>query len=212
MTHLLRIRSNIESTTKRDNLQRRVDYLDDFVKHSDPNTVFDHAYSTIDTVCKTILNDYNQTIENHQDLPKTFKQTLNLFWRDDTSEDDSVKKIVRWLIQTVQWICELRNSQWAISHWKDITTEQAKEITLLTTVKAIDVIVWFLMFMDKSSVKQDRHIRYEDYETFNQRYDEQYWSIKIWSYEWYSPSELLYKVDMTAYKEELEQYDLENKP
>jgi hypothetical protein len=210
MPHLLRVRSILESTNKRDRLIRRVDALDNFQENQDVNVVFDHAYSIVDSVCKTILTDHNSEIENHQDLPKTFKQTIKSFWFDDEWDDESIKKIVRWLVQSVQGLCELRNDNWPLSHWKDMKIVTKDEITLLTTIKAVDVIIGFLMSVDRSNNSQTKYLKYEDNREFNDRYDAIYWPVKIWIYDGFSPSELLFTADIDAYHEQLLQYSSEN--
>lgn len=210
MSHLVWVRSILESTTKRDKLWRRVNALDHFEVTQDVNIVFDHAYSIIDSVCKTILTDHKNEIENHQDLPKTFKQTIKNFWFDDEWDNESMKKIVRWLVQAVQGLCELRNDNWPLSHWKDVHVIAKDEITLLTTIKAVDVIIWFLMSVDKTNEIQKRHIKYEDNQEFNEQYDVLYWPVKLWDYDWFSASELLFNADRDAYHEQLLQYLSEN--
>lgn len=207
MSHLLWVRSIIDTTTKRDKLSRRVDALNNFDVAQDVNIVFDHAYSIIDSVCKTILIDHNDEIENHQDLPKTFKQTIKKFWLDDEGETESIKKIVRGLVQAVQGICELRNDNWSLSHWKDVQIVWKDEVTIFTTIKAVDVILWFLMSIDKTNEVQKRHIKYEDNQEFNEWYDTLHWLVKIGDYGWFSTSELLFNADREAYYEQLLQYN-----
>ena len=81
-----------------------------------PDFAFDLSKTLVESVCKTVLADIGQPADPKWNAQRLLKETtgrLNLLPRshpDPAKARDSVEKTLRGMLQTIQGLCELRNS------------------------------------------------------------------------------------------------------
>src|SRR5690349_1255969 len=90
-----------------------------------PDFAFDLSKALVESVCRTVLADLGMPGDPNWDAPKLLRETtdrLTLLPRGHTNAGparDSIEKAVRGLLQTIQGLCELRNSYGMASHGRD---------------------------------------------------------------------------------------------
>lgn len=183
-----------------------------------PGLSFDLAKTLIESACKTVLKDRGHECDSAWDMPKLLKETLGklqlvpdgIEGADDVKA--SLKKTIGGLHTVIQGICELRNTQGFASHGKDAYSGQLEVVQAQFAARAADVIVNFLFrahrhYPNDSSVKR---LNYSGLTDFNNWVDEGNDMISIFTLQ-YKPSEVLFNVDIEAYRNLLKDYESESK-
>lgn len=197
-------------------IERQVLALESSIDQN-PSLAFDLSKSLIESVCKTILIDRSQPINDDFDLPQLFKMTINCLrlLPDNKTIDanlrSSLLKTNSGLSTTIQGLCELRNNEGFASHGKDGYFQMLEPIQARLAAQAADSIVYFLYSVHKgyTYVPNSSRLRYEDNQSFNEFIDETHELINIFEYT-FVPSDVLFNVDMEAYKDKLSIYNQES--
>ena len=172
-----------------------------------PDFVFDLSKTLVESVCKTVLADIGQPANPKWDAQKLLKETTNLLallprnHPASAKGRESLKKTIRGLLQTIQGLCELRNSYGMASHGRDDFSPRLGLRQATLAAQAADTIVSFLYRIHRDALMQNpgARIYYEDHADFNEAFDNDNETIRV-SDLGLQPSEVLFKGDPGAYK------------
>lgn len=172
-----------------------------------PDFAFDLSKTLVESVCKTMLADIGQSANRNWSAPKLLKETtnrLNLLPRnhsDPAKARGSVEKTLRGLLQTIQGLCELRNSYGMASHGRDDLSPRLGLRQATLAAQAADTIVSFLYRIHRDALMHNpgARIYYEDHTDFNDAFDNDNEAIRV-SDLGLRPSAVLFKGDPEAYK------------
>ena len=105
------------------------------------------------------------------------------------------------MLQTVQGLCEFRNSYGMASHGRDAFSARLDLRQATLAAQAADTIVSFLYRIHRDALSQNpgARIYYEDHADFNEAFDNDNGTIRV-SDLGLRPSEVLFKGDLEAYK------------
>ena len=178
-----------------------------------PDFAFDLSKTLIESVCKTVLSDMGQPADRNWDAPKLLRETtnrLNLLPRnhpDAARARGSVEKALRGMLQTVQGLCEFRNSYGMASHGRDAFSARLGLRQATLAAQAADTIVSFLYRTHREARRQNpgARIYYEDHGNFNEAFDNDNETIRV-SDLGLRPSEVLFRGDPEAYKAALSEH------
>ena len=192
-------------------IERQINAIEKSLE-SVPDFAFDLSKTLVESVCKTILADIGQPVEKW-DAPKLLKETinrLNLLPRNHpggAKTKDSVKKTIRGMEQTIQGLCELRNNYGMASHGRDAFSDRLDLRQATLAAQAADTIVSFLYRIHRDALRQTPGVRvhYEDQPDFNDAFDRNNELIRLGELE-LLPSQVLYHVDIEAYKAALNDF------
>lgn len=193
-------------------LERQIQTLEVAVLQS-PDLALDLSRTLVESICKTILNDRGQQIDDAAEGPQLLRETLRcLRLTPDAHPNpgdltDRLKKTVGGLNTVIQGICELRNKYGFASHGKTADFPSLEPVQAQLVARSADALVHFLMSAHKSYPSQfsKREPSFEDLEEINRRIDEDSDVVKILTYE-YRPSEVLFKTDPLAYRDVVTAY------
>ena len=178
-----------------------------------PDFAFDLSKTLVESVCKTVLADMGQPADPSWEAPKLLKETTNrlaLLPRnhpDPAKARDSVEKTIRGLLQTIQGLCELRNSYGMASHGRDSFSARLDLRQATLAAQAADTIVSFLYRIHRDALMQTPGARvyYEDHTDFNEAFDRDNEVIRLGELE-LLPSRVLFHADREAYRAALNEY------
>ena len=178
-----------------------------------PDFAFDLSKTLVESVCKTILADIGQPADRKWDAPKLLREAtnrLNLLPRNHpnpANARDSVEKTIRGMLQTIQGLCELRNSYGMASHGRDVFSTRLDLRQATLAAQAADIIVSFLYRIHRDALRQSPGTRvyYEDHADFNEAFDSDNELIRLGGLE-LLPSQVLFHVDLEAYKTALNDF------
>jgi hypothetical protein len=178
-----------------------------------PDFAFDLSKTLVESVCKTVLADVGQQADPNWDAPKLLKETtsrLSLLPRnhpDPAKARDSVEKTIRGMLQTIQGLCELRNSYGMASHGRDNFAARLDLRHATLAAQAADTIVSFLYRVHRDALMQTPGARvyYEDHPAFNESFDRDNEMIRLGDLE-LQPSRVLFHADREVYKAALTEY------
>jgi len=178
-----------------------------------PDFAFDLSKTLVESVCKTVLADIGQPANPNWDAPKLLKETTNrlaLLPRahpNPAKARDSVEKIIRGLLQTIQGLCELRNEYGIASHGRDAFSARLDLRQATLAAQAADTIVSFLYRIHRDARMQSPGARvyYEDHTDFNDAFDRDNEAIRLGDLEML-PSRVLFHADHEAYKTALNEF------
>ena len=178
-----------------------------------PDFAFDLSKTLVESVCKTVLADIGQPADPHWDAPKLLRETTNrltLLPRNHPNPAkarDSVEKMIRGMLQTIQGLCELRNNYGMASHGRDAFSARLDVRQATLAAQAADTIVSFLYRIHRDALRQTPgvRVRYEDQLDFNDAFDSVNELIRLGELE-LLPSQVLFHVDLEAYKTALNEF------
>ena len=178
-----------------------------------PDFAFDLSKTLVESVCKTVLADIGQPADPNWNAPKLLRETtnrLNLLPRNHpypAKARDSVEKTIRGMLQTIQGLCELRNSYGMASHGRDVFSTRLDLRQATLAAQAADTIVSFLYRIHRDTLRQSPGARvyYEDHADFNEAFDSDNELIRLGGLE-LLPSQVLFHVDLEAYKTALNDF------
>lgn len=178
-----------------------------------PDFAFDLSKTLVESVCKTVLADIGQAVDPNWDAPRLLKETTNrltLLPRnhpESARASDSVAKTVRGLLQTIQGLCELRNSYGMASHGRDGFSVRLDLRQATLAAQAADTIVSFLYRVHRDTLTRapGARVYYEDHSDFNDAFDRENEPIRIGNVQLLA-SRVLYHGDQVAYKAALNEY------
>ena len=178
-----------------------------------PDFAFDLSKTLVESVCKTVLADIGQPADPNWEGPRLLRETTNrlaLLPRDHpdpTKARDSVEKTIRGLLQTIQGLCELRNTYGMASHGRDSFSARLDLRQATLAAQAADTIVSFLYRIHRDALTRSPGARvyYEDHANFNDAFDRDLEPIRVGDVE-LLPSRVLFHGDREAYKAALNDY------
>ena len=178
-----------------------------------PDFAFDLSKTLVESVCKTVLADIGQPADPNWDAPKLLRETtnrLNLLPRNHPNPAkarDSVEKTIRGMLQTIQGLCELRNSYGMASHGRDVFSTRLDLRQATLAAQAADTIVSFLYRIHRDALRQSPGARvyYEDHPDFNEAFDSDNELIRLGELE-LLPSRVLFHVDLEVYRTALNEF------
>lgn len=197
-------------------IEQQIDAIENAMEKV-PDFAFDLSKTLIESVCKTVLADIGQPTDPNWDALRLLKETtnrLNLLPRnhpDSAKARDSVEKTLRGMLQTVQGLCEFRNSYGMASHGRDAFSARLDLRQATLAAQAADTIVSFVYRIHRDALKQNpgARIYYEDHAGFNEAFDNDNGTIRV-SDLGLRPSEVLFKGDPEAYKAALNDHIAEH--
>jgi len=175
-----------------------------------PGLAFDLAKTLVESACRTILNERQQSYASDDDLPKLFKTVTTLLPLSPSSASSSsgghksLKQTVNGLHTALQGVCELRNGFGFASHGTDGARPKMESIQAMLAAQAADTIVGFLHATHRQdqAIQRPAPLRFEDQPDFNDYVDDAHGSIQIFSLS-FRASEILFRVDREAYRDAL---------
>lgn len=183
------------------------DYILRIETYSDNGPLIaDNCKCLVESICKTILEDLGISKEEHKiKLHELAKQTVEMLGCINKSAE-----LISAFTNITQKIAEFRNEFTEIGHGQSVYAidENRKKVTAATIVFFVSIIEQVALYL--ITVYQDEYpkhiqykLRYEDESEFNNQFDNQNEVIEIGQYGPYSPSEVLFYIDESAYKSEL---------
>ena len=205
-------RANILDGSTIEIIDQQVRAIEDAIDRV-PDFAFDLAKTLVESVCKTILEDIGRPADPKWDAHRIMKETTNLLallprnHPASAKGRESLKKTIRGLLQTIQGLCELRNSYGMASHGRDDFSPRLGLRQATLAAQAADTIVSFLYRIHRDALMQNpgARIYYEDHADFNEAFDNDNETIRV-SDLGLRPSEVLFKGDPGAYKAALNDY------
>jgi hypothetical protein len=193
-------------------IEQQVDAIEVAVVQK-PALVFDLAKTLIESVCRAILQARNVFFADDDNLPRLFRETtarlpfLPPAASDSVEARRSLEQTLGGLHTAVQGICELRNKCGFASHGSAQARPALESVQALLAARCADAIIGFLyqVHRDEQSVPRERPPQYEDNPGFNAYIDGANDPVRIFDFE-YRPSEVLFAVDLQAYRGVLEEY------
>ena len=196
-------------------IEQQVEAIENALE-SIPDFAFDLSKTLVESVCKTVLADIGQPADPNWDAPRLLRETtnrLNLLPRNHPNPAkarDSVEKTIRGMLQTIQGLCELRNSYGMASHGRDVFSTRLDLRQATLAAQAADTIVSFLYRIHRDALRQSPGARvyYEDHSDFNEAVDSDNELIRLGELE-LLPSRVLFHVDLEAYRTALNEFIVE---
>lgn len=182
-----------------------------------PNLTFDLAKTVVESTCKTILKERKITFDANDNLPKLFKTVvMNLPMLPVAASAEiearrSLAQTMNGLHTALHGVCELRNLHGFASHGKEEPCPPLGSIQALLAAQTADTIIGFfhrLHLQDRTQPGVPK-LSYEDNIGFNDYVDEANESVRIFDLN-YQPSEVLFSVDLEAYRTLLADFDEED--
>jgi hypothetical protein len=172
-----------------------------------PDFAFDLSKTLVESVCRTVLADLGVPADHAWDLPKLLKETtqrLSLLPRNHPNAGparESIEKTIRGLLQTIQGLCELRNSFGMASHGRDVNAARMEQRQATLAAQAADTIAAFLYRIHRDALADQPATRvyYDDHADFNEWLDDQFDPVTIGA-ETLAPSKVLFHTAINGYK------------
>lgn len=179
-----------------------------------PGLAFDLARTLVESTCRTILTERKIAFHSDDDLPGLFKMVtkqLPMLPIAASSEAEARKSLAQTLngLQTaLQGVCKLRNAYGFASHGSGGHRPTMETVQALLAAQAADAIVGFLhrLHRQQENTPSAERFEYGDNEDFNVYVDEASEAIRIFDLT-YRPSEVLFAVDLDAYRDLLANYE-----
>ncbi|MFH1968767.1 MAG: abortive infection family protein [Verrucomicrobiota bacterium] len=178
---------------------------------------FDLARTLVESACKTIITERDNTFDKDDDLPKLFRAAtlavpfLPAELTADAGARKSLQQTLSGLSTALQGVCELRNAFGFASHGIAEPRLAMEGVQALLAAQAADAIIGFLYRVHRQDMSRPRSVSmaYDDHPEFNDWIDEQSEPVQILSLPPYRPSDVLFNVDLEAYRDMLADYEAE---
>jgi len=169
---------------------------------SDGILVLENCRALIESICKTILKDLNEPTLGTESLQSLVSKACNKMSCLPNTGD-----LVRSFVTVSQRLGEFRNNFAVTAHGASVyeIKERRNKINktaidfMISTVEQLTVFL-ITVYQEEYPLKKQEKIRYEDNPDFNDQFDEEVEPIQIGEYGPYSPSEVLFNIDIDAYK------------
>ena len=193
-------------------IEQHIDAIENALE-SFPDFAFDLSKTLVESVCKTVLADIGQPADPKWNTPKLVRETtkhLNLFPHNHLVPEkarESVAMTVGGMGQTIQGLCEFRNSYGMASHGRDAFSDRLDLRQATLAAQAADTIVSYLYRIHRDARRQTPggRVHYEDHPDFNEEFDGVHDLVRLGELE-FLPSQVLFYVDPAAYKAELNDF------
>ena len=195
-----------------ESIQQHIEAIENALENV-PDFAFDLSKTLIESVCKTVLADIGQPADSNWDALRLLRETTNRLkllpdsHPDPTRARDSVEKTLRGMLQTVQGLCEFRNSYGMASHGRDAFSARLGLRQAALAAQAADTVVSFLYRTHREALRGNpgARIYYEDHGSFNEAFDGDNETIRVRDLG-LRPSEVLFRGDLEAYKAALSEH------
>jgi hypothetical protein len=183
-----------------------------------PALAIDLAKTLVETVCKTVLTDLKVEFGASEDCHGLMKLTLlqlRLFpdgHLKPAEIQDQLTKLTNNLISAVQCLSEIRNREGLASHGRDAFASSLDNLQAEFAARSADAIVRFIWaaHIKYQRTSSSARMRYEEMQEFNGWIDNfEHEEVPVIIFEnSYRPSEVLFKVDLDAYKNAYADYQI----
>ena len=178
-----------------------------------PGLAFDLAKTVVESTCRTILTDRRIAYGQNDDLPRLFKivttnvAILPLEASGEAEARRSLAQTLSGLHTVLQGVCELRNSYGFASHGADGQRPLLESAQAVLAAQSADAIVGFLYRVHRQEYRSvsSTQLDYDGNEEFNSYVDDANDQVHIVDLT-YRPSEVLFTVDLEAYRDLLTGY------
>ena len=174
-------------------------------RDSDGVLVLENCKALIESICKTILEELKEKVSGKESFQALVSKACNKMSCLPNTGD-----LARSFATVAQRLGEFRNNFAVISHGASVyqIEERRNKITKAATdfmISTVEQLAVFLItvYQEEYPLQKQGKIRYEDSPDFNDQFDEEIEPIQIGEYGPYSPSEILFNIDIDAYKTEL---------
>lgn len=183
-----------------------------------PGLAFDLAKTLVESACKTVITERGSKYENDDDLGKVFKAAslavpfLPPAIAGEAGARKSLQQTLSGLSTALQGVCELRNAFGFASHGSDSPRPTMELVQALLAAQAADAIIGFLYSVHSVNLARPTTVRLEfnDHPELNEWIDDQSETVQILDLPPYRPSEVLFAVDLEAYRDLLADYAKDN--
>lgn len=172
-----------------------------------PGLAFDLAKTLVESACRTILTQKGVAFDKDDDMQALFKltkQNLPMLPTDAMAEREarkSLEQTLNGLNTALQGVCELRNAYGFASHGTDGSRHAMESTQALLAAQSADAIVGFLCRVHRQEpAASAERLNFDEQEQFNAFVDDENEPVRIFELE-YRPSEVLYAVDLEAYRD-----------
>ena len=164
--------------------------------------VLENCKALIECICKTILEDVGEACSRSDSVQALISKACN-----QMSCLPETGNLVRSFHTVAQRLGEFRNefattghgsSVYDIDQYKTNVTRAASAF-MVTTVEQLAIFL-LTVYHEEYPLNAKQELRYIDNPEFNHEFDEELEPIQIGNYGPYSPSELLFNIDIDAYK------------
>ena len=200
-----KIKAFIENYRKWQPLDKHVQRIEAY-SDNDPVFIVENSKALIESICKTILKEANEEYDASVNVNKLVKDALK-----HLGVLNQNIQIANALVTISQKIGELRNAFGTVSHGQPIDDlEKGSPISQATSdfiLNVTDNLACYILHVYHHEHPQRNvpRLGYKDNDEFNVHLDELYEKALIASNE-YLPSEILFNLDLTAYKAALSDY------
>jgi len=197
-------------------IEKQVDALERAVIEQ-PDYAFDLAKTIVESACKTILSERSISFGDKDALPTLYTRvTQNLpimpvAASNEAEVRQSLSRTLNGLHTALQGVCELRNDCGFASHGSDGPRPVMESAQALLAAQAADTIIGFLFraHRQERQIVRGAQTRYDENEPFNAYVDDANDTVRIFALS-YRPSEVLFTMDMGAYRELLAEFGLDD--
>lgn len=178
-----------------------------------PPLVVDLAKSLVESVCRTICRARQVCLDASPELPKLVGRTMESLQVTPTGHREAgrlrrgLSKAASGLASMVQGLSEVRNIEGPVSHGKDFDWTPIGPAQAELVARTADAVVHFLYVahLGEAAKPSAPRLRYEDNPAFNEYVDNANGNVEVFELV-YRPSEVLFTVDLEAYRAELALY------
>ena len=176
---------------------------------------FDLARTLVESACRTKITERGSTFDKNDDLPKLFRASalavpfLPTELAADAGARKSLQQTLNGLSTALQGVCELRNTFGFASHGSADSRPAMEGVQALLAAQAADAIIGFLYRVHRQDMTRPQSVSmaYDNLPEFNDWIDEQSEPVQILSLPPYQPSDVLFNVDLEAYRDLLADYE-----
>jgi len=204
-----RLRDVISQYGRWNTLSTYIDRIETYIV-TDFNISIENAKSLIETISKEICSQKDVDISSRDNFQNVIKKA---FYAIGYQSDSPMTQITKSLGNIGQQIGTLRNTTGITSHGKTLqelsdSEKKNQEQDTISKDFLIETVIIISIFLIHSfenenprAISSDEGIRYEDNEEFNTIWDETFGEFNMGNYA-YRASEILYSLDLQAYKTE----------
>lgn len=174
-------------------------------KDSDGVFVLENCKAMIESICKTILDDLKESYTAADTIQSLISRTCSKMSCLPHTSD-----LARSFITVAQRLGEFRNAFTSVGHGQPmhLLEENKKRIigaSVNFMINSVEQLAIFLVtiYQEEYPLKVQTELRYIDNQDFNAEFDESLEPMQIGQYGPYSPSEVLFEIDIDAYRTEL---------
>lgn len=176
---------------------------------------FDLAKTLVESACKTIITERGGTFDKDDELGKVFKAAsqclpfLPVALAMDGGARRTLQQTLSGLSTALQGVCELRNAFGFASHGSDGPRPAMEAVQAILAAQAADAMIGFLYRVHQADLSRPPtpRLEFNDHAELNEWIDNQSEMVQILNLPPYRPSEVLFAVDIQAYRDLLADFE-----